>query len=206
MVSKASGDAACSPKWSMRADLRQARPLRLARLVPPLRPAPPAPVVLRHEALELLRPDPADRRRRSARSSGSTSLSGLRRSARSSRRSSRHPALYDGPRMVKPPVVYVAGLLRALEPRDRHRGLDVADEPRRPAALLPAERRGLGRHALARHRDLPRPLVIAVARDPAARSSKRDKAKLAADAAKLLAPRARRSRQARAHRPHARAS
>ena len=26
----------------------------------------------------------------------------------------RHPALHDGPRMVKPPVVYVAGLLRAL--------------------------------------------------------------------------------------------
>jgi uncharacterized protein (DUF1800 family) len=26
----------------------------------------------------------------------------------------RHPALYDGPRMVKPPVVYLAGLLRGL--------------------------------------------------------------------------------------------
>ena len=43
------------------ADLRQARPLRLARLVPALRPAPPSPVVLRYEALELLRADPAAR-------------------------------------------------------------------------------------------------------------------------------------------------
>jgi uncharacterized protein (DUF1800 family) len=27
----------------------------------------------------------------------------------------KHPALYEGPRMVKPPVVYIAGLLRGLE-------------------------------------------------------------------------------------------
>jgi uncharacterized protein (DUF1800 family) len=32
----------------------------------------------------------------------------------------RHPALHAGPRMVKPPVVYIAGLLRALE-----RGIDT---------------------------------------------------------------------------------
>ena len=32
----------------------------------------------------------------------------------------RHPALHTGPRMVKPPVVYIAGLLRALE-----RGIDT---------------------------------------------------------------------------------
>jgi uncharacterized protein (DUF1800 family) len=32
----------------------------------------------------------------------------------------RHPALYNGPRMVKPPVVYVAGLLRGL-----NRGVDT---------------------------------------------------------------------------------
>jgi uncharacterized protein (DUF1800 family) len=34
----------------------------------------------------------------------------------------RHPALYDGPRMVKSPAVYVAGLLRALR-----RGIDSED-------------------------------------------------------------------------------
>jgi uncharacterized protein (DUF1800 family) len=33
----------------------------------------------------------------------------------------RHPALYDGPRMVKPPVVYIAGLLRGLG-----RGIDTS--------------------------------------------------------------------------------
>jgi uncharacterized protein (DUF1800 family) len=32
----------------------------------------------------------------------------------------RHPALYTGPRMVKPPAVYIAGLLRGL-----HRGIDT---------------------------------------------------------------------------------
>jgi uncharacterized protein (DUF1800 family) len=32
----------------------------------------------------------------------------------------RHPAIYTGPRMVKPPAVYVAGLLRGL-----HRGVDT---------------------------------------------------------------------------------
>ena len=32
----------------------------------------------------------------------------------------KHPAVYDGPRMVKPPVVYIAGLLRA-----RGRGIDT---------------------------------------------------------------------------------
>jgi uncharacterized protein (DUF1800 family) len=33
----------------------------------------------------------------------------------------RHPALYEGPRMVKPPAIYLAGLLRALK-----RGIDTA--------------------------------------------------------------------------------
>ena len=67
----------------------------------------------------------------------------------------RHPALYEGPRMVKPPAIYLAGLLRALKRGIDTDGLDVADEPGRPAALLPAERRGLGRRPLARHGHLP---------------------------------------------------
>ena len=45
-------------------------------------------------------------------------------------------------------------------------------EPRRPAALLPAERRGLGRHALARHGHLPRALGDRGLRDAAEASSK----------------------------------
>ena len=71
----------------------------------------------------------------------------------------RHPALYTGPRMVKPPVVYIAGLLRGLGPRDRHDVVGLARRGRRPAALLPAERRRLGRLPLARHERVPRPLV-----------------------------------------------
>ena len=149
------------------AHLRQARPLRLARLVPPLRPPPAAPVVLRDQALELLRAGAAERRRRSARSSGSTSRAATR-SARSSPRSCATPRSTPG---------------RAWSSRRRStspgccagssRGIDTEAwtwlmEPRRPAALLPAERRGLGRLALARHGHLPRALGDRRLRDPAA--------------------------------------
>ena len=44
-------------------------------------------------------------------------------------------------------------------PADRHDSVVVARLDGRTAALLSAERRRLGRHALARHRDLARPLV-----------------------------------------------
>ena len=81
------------------------------------------------------------------------------RGAAGARGDPRHPALYDAARaMVKPPVVYTAGMLRALGRRiDTTPGLAV--RRRRPVPLPPAERGGLGRHALARHRDVPRPLA-----------------------------------------------
>ena len=62
-----------------------------------------------------------------------------------------HPALYEGPRMIKPPIVQIAGLLRGRKTRDLDRQLDLARRRRRPAPLRPAERRRLGRGALARH-------------------------------------------------------
>src|SRR5436190_924935 len=65
------------------------------------------------------------------------------------------------------------GPAACAQARDRRRGVDVADEPRRPAALLPAQRRRLGRLALARHRDLPRPLDDRAVRDPAAHARQR---------------------------------
>ena len=96
--------------------------------------------------------------------------------------------------MVKPPVVHIAGLLRALG-----RGIDTDAwmwliEPRGPAALLPAERRRLGRHALARHGDLPRALVDR-RRTRSGRSALKngDKATCPTDADELRRPRARRS-------------
>ena len=79
-----------APRHRLEAHLRQARPLRLARLVPPLRPSPEAPVVLRDQALGLLRPGAAERGRRVARSSGSTSTAATR-SPRSSARSCATP-------------------------------------------------------------------------------------------------------------------
>ena len=69
-----------------------------------------------------------------------------------------HPDFYLGPPMVKPPVVYVAGLLRALG-----RGIDteawvLARRRHGPAPVLAAQRRGLGRQPLARHLPDARPL------------------------------------------------
>ena len=78
-------------------------------------------------------------RRSSCRSSGATSSRCRRTPRRSARCSSstsragyemrpvveailRHPALFDGPRLVKPPVVYTAGLLRRIR-----RAIDTSD-------------------------------------------------------------------------------
>ena len=142
-----------APRHRLQAHLRQARPLRLARLVPPLRPSPEAPVVLRDQALGLLHPGAAER--------GDASL------ARAALRSQRLRGRPGRRRDPAPPRALhraahgqVAGALprrpaARARPRDRHRGLDVAAPARRPAALLPAERRRLGRLALARHRHLP---------------------------------------------------
>ena len=47
------------------------------------------------------------------------------RSGPCSRRSCCHPDLHAGPRMVKPPVVFLAGLLRALQRSRRRRVLDL---------------------------------------------------------------------------------
>ena len=79
------------------------------------------------------------------------------RCGRSSQAILEHPVLYDGPRMVKPPIVHSPGCCAGSAPGSRPptgRGSAAL----RAAALLPAERRGLGRHALARHRDVPRAL------------------------------------------------
>ena len=46
--------------------------------------------------------------------------------------------------MVKPPVVQLAGMLRALGAHDHRRGVGVAGRGRRPAALPPARRRRAG--------------------------------------------------------------
>ena len=81
---------------------------------------PTAPAVLRHEALELLRSRAARRRHTRGRSSELYRTSGYEvRPVLDA--ILRHPALYTGPRMVKPPVVYIAGLLRGLG-----RGVDTA--------------------------------------------------------------------------------
>ena len=78
----------------------------------------------------------------------------------------RHPALHTGPRMVKPPAVYTAGLLRAIG-----RGIDTTSWAWLASGsgqrLHAPERRRLGRRALARHRHLPRPLVGRELRHPA---------------------------------------
>ena len=56
----------------------------------------------------------------------------------------KHPALIDGPRMVKPPIVHQAGTAAPDRRRDHDDRLGVDRRSRRPAALLPAERRRAG--------------------------------------------------------------
>ena len=150
------------------AHLRQARPLRLARLVPPLRAPPPAPLVLREQALGLLHPGAAEDRDETV-AERIYVRSGYKVAA--GRRGDPAP-----PRALhRPAHGEAAGGLPRRPParprsRRRHRGLDVAPQPRGTAALLPAERGRLGRHALARHGHVPRPLGDRRLRDPAARA------------------------------------
>ena len=175
------------------AHLRQARPLRLARLVPPLRPPPEAPVVLRDEALGLLRPGAAERGAPGARSSTSTSTAATR-SAPVVEAILRHPALYSGPRMVKSPVVYLAGLLRGARPRDRHRGLDLAARTR-PASSSSTRRTSPAGTTRAGSTRPPsaRAGSIAGVRDPADSVLKESTKHVPLDADKLLDARPRAS-------------
>ena len=136
--------------------VRQVRPLHLAGRLRAGPEPPAARVVLRPQALELLRPDPAERRHRGR--------------ARAALRVERQA---DPPRAGGDPLL--AGLLRGpahgqaadralrrpdarRRPRDREQRVVVQERPLRPAALLPAGRLGLERRALARHEHDARPL------------------------------------------------
>ena len=97
-----------SARHRLEDDLRPHRQLHLAGLVQPLPRPPAAPVVLRDEALELLRPDRArhgDRRRAREIYEGTADPPVVEAILK-------HPDLYNGPRMVKPPVVLQRRLLR----------------------------------------------------------------------------------------------
>ncbi len=126
--------------------------MELGRRRAAVRDPPAARLVLRREAVELLRPHAALEKPRSPRCRASTSAPEY--SIRpSSRRFSQHPDFLNGPELVTPPVVYNAGLLRAIG-----RPIDTTawawlSRRRRPAAVLPAERLRLGLHALAGHLD-----------------------------------------------------
>ena len=54
------------------------------------------------------------------------------------------PEFYEGPRMVKPPVVLAAGPAARARQADHRRALGLAERRRRPAPLLPAGRRRAG--------------------------------------------------------------
>ena len=107
------------------------------------------------EALELLRPDRA--RRGTAAKLEALYVAPATRSARCSRRSSAPAALRPGRGWSSRRSSTWPGMLRASA-----RGITTTRWPgcarRRPGPLLPAERLGLGRQALARHRDLARAL------------------------------------------------
>ena len=50
-----------------------------------------------------------------------------------------HPALYEGPRMIKPPIVQIAGMLRARKPGHRTDSLDL-DRRATPASACSIRR------------------------------------------------------------------
>ena len=148
-----------APRHRHEDDLPAARRVHLEGLGAARRHAPGPPELLRRASSgatsSRARPTPRPQRALEQ----PLRLERARRSGRSSTAILKHPALYDGP-----PAGEVAGRLHgrpAAPPRPRHRhdGVGVARRDGRAAALLSAERRRLGRHALARHRDLARPLV-----------------------------------------------
>ena len=138
-------------------DLRPDGQLHVDGLGEPLPQPSAAPVVLRQQALELLRPD-------AARQADAAALAALYKGNGFKvhpvvEAILQHPIFYSSPRMVKSPVVLNAGLLRMIGRPIDTAAWCVAERRRGPAALLPAGRRRLGLHALARHGDVARALV-----------------------------------------------
>src|SRR4029453_14937830 len=117
---------------------------------------PEPPVLLRQQALGLLHPD--DPLRRDAeRARAPLRAQPLQRAAGRGGDPSPPAALHrpaDGQAARRLPLRDAA---RAPPPA-RHRVVGVALQPGRPAALLSAERRRVGRRALARYGFVPRPL------------------------------------------------
>ena len=155
------------PRCGHQAHLRQDGRLQLAGLRPALPPPQEPPVLLRRQALAVLHSD--DARRGHAALAREPLPQGLPDPARgrcdpSPPRAPHRPA--DGQA--------ACGLHRrpaaGARPRRRHAGVGVALERVRAAPVHAAERLGLGRRALARHRHLPRPLGGRELRDPAVRA------------------------------------
>ena len=154
------GQVPLRPQPARRRDegrLRQARPVRLEagrdadhRRIPPTRRSSPA-----SSGATSSRSPPTTRPR--PRSRSSTSQSGYSTRSRPER-DPQAPAALRGP-----PDGEASGRLsrgHAADPRRPHldRGLRLAVDPGRAAALLPAQRLGLERRSLARHLDIPCPL------------------------------------------------
>ena len=152
----------------------QTRQLRLARLVPArASTTPPTRRYFVAQALVLLHPGAAAARGRRRRSSSSTS-SAATRSARVVEAILMHPTSTRARAMVKPPIVYIAGHAARAPARHRQRRLGRGS-PTWPASGLfrPAERRRLGRDALARHRRPSAGAGSRPARSPARRDRRR---------------------------------
>ena len=121
------------------------------------RRAPEAPVVLRREAVELLRPDarPTPARPRSSSSSTSSSGYAIRPVLEAILCS---PQLYTGPRDGQAADGVRGRDAARPQARDHLELVELGALRLRPGALLPARRLGLGRQALARHQHHARAL------------------------------------------------
>ncbi len=153
-----------APRHRHEADLREARALRLAGLLPARRPPPEAPLVLRHQALELLH---SDRRRPQLAGTGAA----LRRQPLAIR-----PGRRGDPHASAPLQRAAHGqAARRLPRRDAACDGSAASTPKRgrgsrtrPANSSSTRRTSpAGTTPLARHRLVPRPLEPRRPRPPA---------------------------------------
>ena len=125
--------------------------------------------VLREQALELLRAGAARRGDRDALLEQLYVHSGYQVRPGGRPRSCKHPLLYEGPRMVKSPVVYTAGLLRQRGDRIETEDWIWLDAMAGQQLFYPPNVAGWDDDALARHLDVPRPLADRAAGAPEAR-------------------------------------
>ena len=147
-----------APRHGHEDDIRQEGDVRVARLGHALPPPPEAPAFFVTKLWSYFIPVPPDARTQAR--ARALYTSGATRCGPVLDAILRHPALYTGPRMVKPPVVYIAG----PPARPRRAAIDTSSwvwlsEGAGQRLFYPPNVAGWDDTPLARYERVPRPLV-----------------------------------------------